>query len=63
MGFEQITEDYASILSGIVSLLIAFIGGFVIGHYKGQISRVNKLTNNYIDELEKENESLKNGGE
>ena len=56
-------QDYILILRIVVVSAICFLGGFIIGHYRGQISRVNKLTNNYIDQLEKENETLKDGSE
>jgi hypothetical protein len=56
-------QDYILILRIIVVAAICFLGGFMVGHYRGQISRVNHLTNNYIDRLEKENETLKDGNE
>jgi len=63
MVWDSFIEVYLHALKLFVLAVSSFLVGHYVGHYRGQIDRVNKLTNGYIDKLEEENKALKDGVE
>ena len=63
MEWQSFLEVYLEALKLFVLAVGSFLAGHFVGHYRGQIDRVNKLTNGYIDKLEEENKTLKDGTE